>query len=192
MSKCNDYPINNIDAEDVPVWGKNVLPDEGYLLMAAKQIDQQCGRALPFLYHLPLNMVTPGGTFQTNTYSANGNGFTQEWATNQVRAGYTYNNTPNDMRLAGFDSHKAQYLILGKDDTIVGNYIIQGSGFYTFVGGHEYIPGYTYYLGLDGIPTTDSSYHDGARQKLFEVVDKSTILIDIDSEYLSTFTPEIH
>ena len=67
MSNCNDYPVNNIDAEDVPVWGKNVLPEEGYLLMAAKQVDQQCGRALPFLYHLPIHMVTPGGTFQGNT-----------------------------------------------------------------------------------------------------------------------------
>ena len=182
MSNCNDYPINNIDAEDVPVWGKTVLPDEGYLLMAAKQVDQQCGRALPFLYHLPIGMVTPGGTFQTNTYSLPGNGFTQEWEANQVRAGYTYNNTPNDIRLADAAESKAQYLLLGKDDTIAGNYIIQGTGFYTFVGGHSYVPGYTYYLGNNGLPTTDSSFIEGARQHLFEVVDTSTILINIYTE----------
>lgn len=179
MSKCNDYPINNIDAEDVPVWGKNVLPDEGYLLMAAKLVDQQCGRALPFLYHLPINMVTPGGTFQTNTYSANGNGFTSEWAANQVRAGYTYNNTPNDIRFADIVEKLAQYLILKKDDGISGNYIIQGNGFYTFTGGHEYIPGYAYYLGDNGQPTTETAYVNGRRQHLFEVIDKSTILINI-------------
>lgn len=182
MSNCNDYPVNNIDAEDVPVWGKNVLPDEGYLLMAAKQVDQQCGRALPFLYHLPIHMVTPGGTFQGNTYSANGNGFTTEWAANQVRAGYTYNNTPNDIRLASAGEKNAQYLILKKDDTIDGNYVIQGAGFYTFTGGHEYIPGYAYYLGTDGVPTTSSAYVNGARQHLFEVIDHSTILINIYTE----------
>lgn len=182
MSKCDDYPVDNIDAENVPVWGKNVLPDEGYLLMAAKQIDQQCGRALPFLYHLPIHMVTPGGTFQTNTYSANGNGFAQEWEANQVRAGYTYNNTPNDIRLANAGETKAQYLILKKDDTVSGNYIIQGTGFYTFTGGHNYIPGYAYYLGNNGQPTTSSSYLGGFRQHLFEVIDSSTILINIYTE----------
>lgn len=182
MSKCNDYPINNIDAEDVPVWGKTVLPDEGYLLMAAKQVDQQCGRALPFLYHLPIGMVTPGKTFQTNTYSLPGNGFQQEWPANQIRAGYTYNNTPNDIRLASNDDKAAQYILLEKDDTVAGNYIIQGAGFYTFVGGHEYIPGYAYYLGTNGQPTTDSSYVNGHRQHLFEVVDTSTILINIYTE----------
>ena len=182
MSKCNDYPINNIDAEDVPVWGKTVLPDEGYLLMAAKQIDQQCGRALPFLYHLPIGMVTPGGTFQTNTYSLPGNGFSMDWEANQVRAAYTYNNTPNDIRLADINDSSAQYLLLGKDDTIDGNYIIQGTGFYTFVGGHNYVPGYSYYLGASGIPTTSTAYIGGRRQHLFEVVDGSTILINIYTE----------
>lgn len=182
MSKCNDYPVNNIDAEDVPVWGKNVLPDEGFLLMAAKQVDQQCGRALPFLYHLPLHMVTPGGTFQTNTYSANGNGFAQDWAANQVRAGYTYNNTPNDIRLADIDERVAQYILLGKDENISGNYAIQGAGFYTFIGGHSYTPGYAYYLGKNGQPTTESAFIGGKRQHLFEVIDHSTILINIYTE----------
>lgn len=182
MSKCDDYPINNIDAEDVPVWGKTVLPDEGYLLMAAKQVDQQCGRALPFLYHLPINMVTPGGTFQTNTYSLPGNGYTGEWEANQVRAAYTYNNTPNDIRLATIGEDRAQYLVLGKDDAVEGNYVIQGTGFYTFVGGHNYVPGYSYYLGIGGMPTTDSTFVDGTRQHLFEVVDSSTILINIYTE----------
>lgn len=182
MSKCNDYPINNIDAEDVPVWGQTKLPDEGYLLMAAKLRDQQCGRNLPFLYHLPINKITPGATFQPNTYSAEGNGFTQEWEPNQVRAGYVYNNTPNDIRFAAISGQKAQFILLEKDDTVEGNYLIQGSGFYTFVGGHSYVPGYAYYLGADGKPTTDSSFVDGQRQHLFEVIDTSTILINIYTE----------
>lgn len=182
MSKCDDYPVSNIDAQDVPVWGSSKLPDDGYLLMAAIQKDQQCGRNLPFLYHLPINKITPGSTFQPNTYSAEGNGYQGEWAANQVRAGYVYNNTPNDLRLASIGVQNAQFLILKKDDTVVGNYLIQGSGFYTFTGGHSYVPGYAYYLGNDGQPTTDSSFVDGSRQHLFEVIDTSTILINIYTE----------
>lgn len=182
MSKCNDYPINSIDAQDVPTWGQTTLPEEGYLLMAAVQKDQQCGRNLPFLYHLPISKLTPGSTFQGNTYSAAGNGYQGDWAANQVRAGYTYNNTPNDIRLASIDGQKAQYIVLKKDDTVSGNYIIQGTGFYTFAGGHSYVPGYSYYLSTDGQPTTDTSFVGGVRQHLFEVIDPSTILINIYTE----------
>lgn len=181
MSKCSDYPINSIDAEDIPRWGKTTLPDEGYLLMAAVQKDQQCGRNLPFLYHLPLGMVTPGGTFQTNTYSANGNGYNGDWDKNQVRAGFVYNNTPNDIRLASAD-HPAQFIILGKDEAVDGNYVIQGSGFYTFPSSHSYITGYSYYLGADGQPTTNSDFSEGVRQHLFEAIDPMTILINIYTE----------
>lgn len=190
MSKCNDYPINSIDAQDVPTWGKTTLPDEGYLLMAAVQKDQQCGKNMPFLYHLPINRITPGATFQPNTYSAAGNGFTQEWEANQVRAGYVYNNTPNDIRLADINGQKAQFILLEKDDTVANNYLIQGSGFYTFPGGHSYVPGYAYYLGADGKPTTSTDFVDGVRQHLFEVIDTSTILINIYNETESSVESE--
>lgn len=182
MSKCDDYPINNIDAEDVPTWGKSVLPDEGYLLMAAKEKDAHCGRVLPFLYHLPLGMITPGKTFQSNSYSINGVGFDEEWPTNQVRGAYTYAGERADVRFADITSNKAQYLLAKKDETQRGNYIALGGGFYTFPAGHQYIPGYSYYLGEDGLPTTDDSYVDGHRQHLFEAVDTMTILINIYTE----------
>lgn len=182
LKDCKSFPINSIDAEDIPTWAQTKLPDEGYLLMAAKLKDQHCGRPLPFLYHLPINKITPGATFQPNTYSVAGNGYQGEWAANQVRAGYTYNNTPNDIRLADITAQKAQYILLSKDNTIEGNYLIQGSGFYTFTGGHNYVPGYAYYLGTEGQPTTDSSFVNGIRQHLFEVIDSSTILINIYSE----------
>lgn len=181
MSKCNDYPVNSIDAQDIPKWGMSKLPDEGYLLMAAVQKSQQCGRNLPFLYHLPIGMVTPGGTFQTNTYSANGNGFRGDWATNQVRAGFVYNNTPNDIRYAS-DDHAAQFILLGKDEAVEGNYLIQGSGFYTFPSTHSYIPGMTYYLADNGEPSTSADFRDGQRQHLFDVIDSNTILINIYTE----------
>ena len=97
------------------------------------------------------------------------------------RAGYVYNNTPNDIRFAS-PENKAQFILLEKDSTVEGNYLIQGSGFYTFVGGHSYVPGYAYYLGADGKPTTDTSFTDGTRQHLFEAIDNSTILINVYQE----------
>lgn len=184
MSSCNDYPVNNIDAQDIPTWGKNVLPEDGYLLMAAVQKDRQCGRDLPFLYHLPLHMITPGGTFQANTYSANGNGFDGNWPVNQVRAGFVYNNTPNDIRYAANSTtyQRAQFIIVKRDETISGNYIVMASGAYTFQGGHSYVPGYSYYLGANGEPTTDGAYKNGVRQHLFDVIDRSTILVNVYEE----------
>lgn len=182
MNDCNDYPVRAIPGEEIPRWGKTVLPEEGYLLMAAVQKDQQCGRNLPYLYHLPIGMITPGGNFQANVYSMNGNGARIAVPAGQVRAAYVYNNTPYDVRLASKDGQKAQFIIVGKDEGIDGNYLIQTSSLFTFKSTHGYIPGYTYYLGKDGTPTTDTSYTDGKRQKLFTVIDKLTIAIDIQEE----------
>ena len=180
---CDDYPIKSLDTADLPVWGDSVLPPNGYLLMSSVQKDTRCGDEVPYYFHLPIASLTPGSTVQGNTYKANGNGATIVVPEQQVKAGYTYNNAPNDIRYA--ENHedefvKAQYIILAQSDN--GSYIIQGSGFYTFAGGHKYIVGYTYYLGENGDPTTDSTFYNGVRQKLFEVIDQRTILINIETE----------
>ena len=182
MSRCDDYPVRNLDAQDVPTWEESSLPAEGYLLMAAVQKDQQCGKNMPYLYHLPLGKVTPGSSFQANTYYLNGNGFDENWPVNQVRAGYTYNNTPNDIRFASISGKPAQYVLLKRDDNNQTDYAIQGSGFYTFPSTHSYYVGYSYYLGQNGVPTTDSSFVGGKRQHLFEVIDQRTILVNIYEE----------
>lgn len=182
MSKCNDYPVRAIPGEEIPRWEKTVLPEEGYLLMAAVLKDQQCGRNLPFLYHLPISTLTPGSTFQGNTYSARANGSTIAVPADQVVPAFVYSSTPNDIRLAKKGESAAQFLVIAKDEGIDGNLIIQANGFYTFKSGHKYIPGFVYYLGTDGKPTTDSTFLDGKRQKLFTVIDSRTISINIQEE----------
>lgn len=182
MSECNDYPVRNLDARDVPTWEQTALPAEGYLLMASVQKDQQCGKNLPYLYHLPIGMITPGSALQASTYNARGNGFTDTWETNQVRAGYTYTNSPFDIRLANITGKKAQYIILKQNENDAESYLLQGSGFYTFPSTHSYYAGYSYYLGSNGLPTTDDSFIAGKRQHLFEVIDNRTILINIYEE----------
>lgn len=182
MNNCNDYPVRAIPGEEIPTWGKNTLPEEGYLLMAAVQKDQQCGRNLPYLYHLPINQLTPGATFQSNTYSARANGSTIAVPADQVVPAFVYSNTPNDIRVAKNGESFAQFMVLSKDETIDGNLIIQNGGFYTFPSGHKYIPGFVYYLGTDGKPTTNGAFVEGKRQKLFTVIDGRTISIDLQEE----------
>lgn len=183
MDSCNDYPIRLVPGEDIPNWEQPKLPEEGYLLMVSNQLDHQCGETLPMLYHLPISMLTPGGSFQPNVYSADSHGLSLSLPSNQVRAAYVYSNTPYDIRLAKPERNSyAQFLILGVDKANEGNLLIQNSAFYTFPSGHDYIPGYTYYLGQDGVPTSASDYHGGVRQKLFTVIDRRTIAIDIDLE----------
>lgn len=93
----------------------------------------------------------------------------------QVRAGYVYNNLPNDIRLADTDDGtKPMFLILGKNAEDPEKYDIIVDGIYRFNSGHEYVVGYTYYLGLLGQPTTEDT-----GQPLFDVLDSNKIRVHL-------------
>lgn len=181
---CDNFPIRHIAGKDVPVYDLPQLAPKGYLLYAVEEQDQQCGQFRPFLYHLPTSRLTPGSNFQPNVYSVAANGATVTVPDQEVRAGYVFNNTPHDVRLATKDPNvynRAQFLILGRDVNFDGNYLVQGSAFYTFPNGHKYIVGYDYYLGPLGQPITGRSL--GTNQKLFTVIDKNTILVQLDEGF---------
>ena len=66
------------------------------------------------------------------------------------------------------------FLIIGRnksDDTL---YDIVVDGIFKFDAGHEYVVGYTYYLGLLGQPTTEDT-----GQPLFDVLDKTKIRVHL-------------
>lgn len=177
MSECDNFPVRNIAGGDVPEWNQPQLAPNGYLLYAVVEQDQSCGQFRPFLYHLSTSRLTPGSTFQGNTYSLAGNGGTIQVPDQEVRAAYVFNNSPNDVRLATDDGStfdRAQFLVLGRDPNFDGNYLVQGTGTYTFPNGHSYIVGYDYYLGPLGQPVTTVN-----QQYMFTVVDKNTIIINI-------------
>lgn len=172
---CNNFPIRHINSKDIPVWGEDLLPQSAQLLMLVTEQDQQCGRYLPFAYRLPASFVSPSAASASNTTTIAGNGAQIVVADGQLRAGYVYNNSPNDIRLADIDDGtKPMFLIIGANKTDNTRYDIVVDGIYKFEGGHEYVIGYTYYLGLLGQPTTEDT-----GVPLFDVLDRNKIRVHL-------------
>lgn len=173
---CNDFPIRHIDSKDIPVWGEDLLPQSAQLLMFVTERDMNCGQFMPFIYKLPAGFLSPASGAKSNMTTLNGNGASIIVPEGQVRAGYVYNNTPNDIRLADSeDETKPQFLILGKNTSDESKYDIVVDGIYTFPNGHEYVVGYTYYLGLLGQPTTENTGFP-----LFDVLDNRKIHVHLN------------
>ena len=171
--QCNDFPIRHIDSKDIPVWGEETLPQSATLLMLVTEQDQECGKYLPFAYKLPAGFLSPASGNRSNMTTLAGNGATITVPEGQVRAGFVYNNTPNDIRLADTDDGtKPQFLILGRNATDPEQYDVIVDGIYQFDTGHEYVVGYTYYLGLLGQPTTENT-----GIPLFDVLSKTKIRV---------------
>lgn len=173
--RCNNFPIRHINSKDIPVWGEDLLPQSAQLLMLVTEQDQSCGKYLPFAYRLPASFVSPSAASASNTTTIAGNGAQIVVADGQLRAGYVYNNSPNDIRLADIDDGtKPMFLIIGANKTDNTRYDIVVDGIYKFEGGHEYVIGYTYYLGLLGQPTTENT-----GVPLFDVLDRNKIRVHL-------------
>ena len=173
------FPVRNIASQQLPIYEKQRLPEEAYLIMLGKTWVEAYGCDILAGYRLPISRLTPGGSFQPNVYSLAGNGFNQEIPVNKVVPAYVYSTSPNDIRVASSNDKTtlAQFLIVAKDSNISGNYNVQSNGVYTFINGHDYIVGKTYYLGKDGYPTTERP--DTNAQQLFTVLDNTSIMIDL-------------
>ena len=172
---CNDYPIRHIKRTDIPVWGEDTLPESAQFLMFVTEQDKYCGKYMPFAYKLPAGMITPGVGNNGNVITLAGNGATITVPEKQVRGGFVYNNTPNDIRLADIDDDTVpQFLILGRNAQDQSAYDVVADGVYKFGGAHDYVVGYTYYLGLLGQPTTENT-----GQPLFDVLDKYRIKVHL-------------
>lgn len=172
---CEDFPIRHIDSKDIPTWSEELLPSSAELLMFVTEQDKQCGRFMPFIYKLPTSFLSPASGTRSNMTTLNGNGATIIVPDRQVRAGFVYNNTPNDIRLADTDDGtKPMFLIIGQNTSDSSKYDVVVDGIYNFPNGHEYVVGYTYYLGLLGQPTTEDT-----GVPLFDVLDKYKIRVHL-------------
>lgn len=175
FDNCNDFPIRHINSKDIPVWGEELLPQSATLLMLVTEQDQECGKYLPFAYQLPTSFLSPASGNKSNMTTLSGNGATITVPDGQVRAGFVYNNSPNDIRLADTDDNTVpMFLILGKNSSDESKYDVIVDGIYKFDSGHEYVVGYTYYLGLLGQPTTEDT-----GQPLFDVLDSNKIRVHL-------------
>lgn len=173
--QCDNFPIRHINSKYIPVWGEDTLPQSANLLMLVTEQDQQCGKYLPFAYKLPASFLSPASGNQSNMTALSGNGASITVPDGQVRAGFVYNNTPNDIRLADSeDGTKPMFLILGKNSSDPTMYDVIVDGIYKFNSGHEYVVGYTYYLGLMGQPTTEDT-----GIPLFDVLDNYKIRVRV-------------
>lgn len=172
---CEDFGIRHIDSKDIPTWSEELLPSSAELLMFVTEQDKQCGRFMPFIYKLPTSFLSPASGTRSNMTTLNGNGATIIVPDKQVRAGFVYNNTPNDIRLADADDGtKPMFLIIGQNTSDTSKYDVVVDGIYNFPNGHEYVIGYTYYLGLLGQPTTEDT-----GVPLFDVLDRYKIRVHI-------------
>ena len=169
---CNNFPVRHINSKDIPVWGEDELPQSAQLLMFVTEKDHDCGKYLPFIYKLPMSFINPDAA-DSNVTTIAGNGGSITVPDGQVRAAYVYNNSPHDVRLADIDDGtKPMFLVLGKNTADESQYNIITDGVYKFDGGHEYVIGYTYYLGLLGQPTTENT-----GVPLFDVLDRNKIRV---------------
>lgn len=172
---CDTFPIRHLDSKDLPVWGEEYLPQSAEALMFVTEKDKRCGKYLPFVYRLPMSFFNPATGNKSNITSLNGNGATIVVPEGQVRAGFVFNNFPNDIRLADTeDGTKPMFLILGKNSTNEEMYDVIVDGVYKFPNGHDYVIGYTYYLGLLGQPTTEDT-----GIPLFDVLDNTKIRVRV-------------
>lgn len=175
MDKCNDFPIRHIQSKDIPVWREDLIPESATLLMLVTEQDRNCGQYLPFAYKLPASFLTPGSSTSHNVTTLAGNGANIVIPDHQVRAGYVFNNSPNDIRLADKeDGIKPMFLIVARNTTDPEKYDIVTDGIYKFNTKHEYVIGYTYYLGLLGQPTTENT-----GIPLFDVLDSNKIRVHL-------------
>ena len=181
-NSCNDnsgFVTENIDSTDVPVYSQPELPEKAYLPIFVEMKSPTCVGTELNLFNLPLDRVTPGGTFQTNTYSLTGNGAVITVPDKQVVPAFVGSTLPHLLTQADASAAvtKARVLILGVDPNDSTRYIVQASGFYSFPVNHAYIIGYQYYLSdtTGQVSTTPGTIN----QPLFYVVDQKTIQINL-------------
>lgn len=170
-----------IHSDELPLYNRATLPQSGQLILLVEEPNNDCGGKMSGAYRLPLDRITPGSTFQSNTYSLDPANPGIVVPDDEVVPAYVETFSPfNVMRAQADDSTtKAKFLIIANDQNIDENYIIQSSGYLAFKAVHSYQVGQTYYLSATtpgGVTTTPPA----DAQPLFYVVDQKTIQIVLE------------
>lgn len=176
---CED--TEQIESADLPEYNQATLPATGKLILLVDQPDYNQGGQVSVAYRLPLSRVVPGSAPQSVLYSINDPDAGITIPDQTVVPAYVESFGTFDLKraIASSSTTKARFLIVGVDQNIDGNYIIQGSGFYSFPTVHGYAPGTTYYLSDSVAGGITSTAPSGIAQPLFYVVDQKTILINV-------------
>ena len=163
-------PIEVLHISDYPVDTIESLPD--YFLTVRTATSEATGNTLYSLTRTPAGKIFPQGNMD-NIVALEPNNTALEVPENQVRAGYVQN-TGNTIVMQYADAnHSAVFLMLGK---VTDMMLVQNTGFVHIPEGHQYVIGQQYYLGEDGVPTTDSTV---TGQRLFVPVSTTKLAVNM-------------
>lgn len=167
--ECNK-PIEALHISQYPIDTLESMPD--YFLTERNVVDEATGNTKYSLTRTPAGKIFPQGNMD-NVIALEPNNTALEVPENQVRAGYVQNTGNTIVMQYANANHSAVFLMLGK---VTDMMLVQNTGFVHIPEGHQYVIGQQYYLGEDGVPTTDSSI---TGQKLFVPVSTTKLAINM-------------
>lgn len=177
MSQTDDTLL--VSSDDLPLWSQSSLPETGEVVMIVEEQNFDAGGLISAAYRLPVERLVPNNQRQGNVYSlaAVDSGITVPVGT--VVPGYVEPFEPYEVKRANAtdETSKAQFLIIGQDQNIDDNLVIQSGGFYTFDEPHDYLIGQTYYLSDTANGGVTNTPPPGYVQPLFVAVDNKTLRI---------------
>lgn len=172
-----------IPSDGLPIWDKPLLPENSTIIVLVDEENYDFGGTVQNAYRLELDRIASNNALQGSTSVLYSAGADISIPTGTVVPAYVESFDPHLTKRAQASSNttKAQFLIIGRTQNVDDSYDIQSSGFHKFTEDHTYEVGQVYYLS-DSAPggvTTDAP--TGALvQKLFTVIDKKTIQINIE------------
>ena len=168
--KCDHKPMVTQYLGDVQVDALDSLPE--YILAERDVEDPLSGDLIRSLVRVPAGKLFPNGNYD-NVSGLVANNDELEIPDRQVRAGYVKNNISSTQVLYADTDNAAMFLMIG---ILADTVLIQPTGVVNLLAGHDYVIGAQYYLGVDGIPTTDNTI---TGQKLFIPVSRTQLLINL-------------
>lgn len=167
--KCKTKPMVTQYLGDVQIDALDSLPD--FILAERDVEDPLSGDLIRSLVRVPAGKLFPNGNYD-NVSGISANNDELEIPDRQVRAGYVKNNVSSTQVLYADAENPAMFLMLGKLADLV---LIQPTGVINMPGGHDYVISAQYYVGENGVPTTDSA----SGQKLFIPISRTQLLINL-------------
>lgn len=167
MSICTKVGVKQL--VDVATDPLDTVPD--YFLVERDITDPQTGEKYPTIKRIAGTKVMPNGNYD-NIITVDINNSAINVPENQVRAGYTRNAGSAYVLQYADLSHDPEFLMLG---TLAGQMMIQNTGFVDIPNGHSYVVGQQYYVGANGVPTTDSA----SGYALFVPISSTRLAVDI-------------
>lgn len=166
-NNCNK-DIEVYEAAELPVDGLESLPD--YLLTIRSVYHTGTGEKIQAFTRTPTKRLFTGAMANVVALESNNPALTLEEG--QVKAGYVMNNgTMNSVQYAS-EHHLPKFLIVRIPTENIVN--IQSTGLVILNEGHDYIVSAQYYLGENGMPTTNPT----SNIKLFTPLSSTVLKID--------------